>query len=120
MSVSPKNPLPALFAGLSAEELITAEEEHQLDPELLITPPVLGKRAARTEDDDSDDGAGRSPSPESENDPNPGNHTDVSALRMEQAARRLKKRLKLSSEHASLVEQFVQVRRLPFSSDTCG
>jgi hypothetical protein len=117
MSVPPEHPLPALFAGLSAEELIAAEEVHQLDPEPLITHPVLGKRAARTEDDNSDDEAGESPSPEPENDL--GNHTDVSMLRMEQAVRRLKKRLRLSNEHAALIEQFVQVHPLPFSLDAC-
>ena len=110
MSVPPESPLNALFAGLSAEELIAAEQGHQLDPELSTIPSILGKRAARLEDNNNDDedGADRSPSPDVENN-SPRSHTNVSALQMEQAMRKLRKWLKLSSEDTALIEQFTQV-----------
>lgn len=98
-----------LFAGLTAEELIAAEQEHELDPDLLATPSVLGKRTSPSGEGDSDDDTDRPLSPDIENHSSLDAHAGTSTLRMKQAVQRLKKRLKLSSEDTVLLEQFVQV-----------
>jgi len=109
MSTSPEAPPQILFAGLSAEELIAAEQGHRADPE----PSILGKRPSQTREGDSDDEEYRSPSPEDRDnsgDSNPSDHANVSTLRTEQAVRRLRKRLKLSNNDTALIGQFAQVR----------
>lgn len=118
MSVLPGPSLHTLFAGLSAEELIAAEADHQLDEEFSITPSVLGKRVTRSEESESDGDTGRSPSPQAGDNSSQGNFTNVAALRMEQAIRRLRKRSKLSNEDTALVEQFAQVCLSNFPLET--
>jgi len=99
-----------LFAGLSPEDLIAQEAEHQ-----ATEPPTsstLGKRTSPSGDPDDDDHGEDEEEQGGENPPsNSGSatHQNPGSLRMEQAIRRTAKRLKLSNEDISLVEAFAQV-----------
>lgn len=102
----------ALFSGLSPEDLIAEEEEHQGTE--LSARSTLGKRAAPSEDSDheSQGGEEEQTSPRNENPPSrPGSttHQNPGSLRIEQAIRRTAKRLKLPNEDISLLETFTQV-----------
>ena len=111
MSNSSGSLLDALFAGLSTEQLIAEEQEHQ-EPE-LVTTSTLGKRTSMSPDPDSDDNNEEdSPGPEGASSLGRSNSVaqpNAGTLRMDQAIRRIAKRLKLSNESTSLVEQFAQV-----------
>jgi hypothetical protein len=113
MSTSPRSPLDDLFPGLSADQLIAEEQDHE-DTE-FSAPSTLGKRTSPSggvDTEDEDEGNGRSLSPEGESSPNrPSSVTRPNSgmLEMDQAIRRTAKRLKLSNENISLVEKFTQV-----------
>ena len=113
MPAAPGLSIETLFGDLNPDQMI-ADERGERDE----TPPlsILGKRpspAGQTDDDSSDN--------DEENDPpgtegrgprdrtNPGTQTNPGRLRAEQVTRRMAKRLRLSDESASLVEQFSQV-----------
>jgi len=109
MSTSPKSPLDGLFPGLNPDQLIAEEEAAELS-----VPSTLGKRTLPSGDTDNeyeDDGP-KSPSPGGESSPDHSSsvtHPNPGTLEMDQAVRRMAKRLKLSNENLSLVEHFAQV-----------
>ena len=111
MSTSPDSPLGGLFAGLSADQLIAEEEDCQGIPP--PTPSTLGKRTlppGSNENEDDSDEESASPGNESlPSNPSSLTHPNTRTLQMDQAIRKMTKRLKLSSENVSLVEQFSQV-----------
>jgi len=111
MSTSPTSLLDGLFTGSSADELIAEEQEHQTTE--VRAPSVLGKRTSPSGDVDSDnENDGEVPSPRTENPPSRSSSVarpTSGSLLVEQAIRRAAKRLKLSNENVSLVEQFAQV-----------
>lgn len=108
MSASSESPLDTLFPGLSPDELIAEEQDHQATE--FSTPSTLRKRTspsggANTEDE----GDRESPGPKSESRSNLVTRPNPGTLEVDQAVRRMAKRLKLSNESVSLVEQFAQV-----------
>ena len=111
MSATPQSPLHTLFNGLSAEELIAEEQEHQVSETLTPASSILGKRTSEFPESDNDDEGPRSPSPEGEDlsGPSSGTQGNSGSLLTEQSIRRLGKRLRLSNEDITLVEQFAQV-----------
>ena len=115
MSASPASLLESLFAGSSTEELIAEEQEHQATE--VSVPSVLGKRTSPSGGVDSDDDSdGESSIPGNDNLPSRSNsatHPNPGSLQVEQAIRRMAKRLKLSNENISLVEQFTQASIAP-------
>ena len=103
---------PGLFAGLTAAEIIAQEHEHQATE--LSAPSALGKRTSPSGDADSDGRDDEEPPPSPGHESSPSHSTSVThpspgTLQMEQAIRRMAKRMKLSNESISLVEQFSQV-----------
>ena len=110
MSASPSYPLDGLFPGLSPDQLIAEEEAAELP-----VPSTLRKRTLPSEDTDIEDepeDGGESPSPGdagSQGRSSSVTHLNPGTLEMDQAVRRMAKRLKLSNENVSLVEQFSQV-----------
>ena len=108
MSNSPKYPLNDLFPGLSLDQLIAEEEAAELS-----VPSTLGKHTLPSRDTDSEDeDNGGSPSPEGESSPDRSSSVtrlNPGTLEMDHAIQRMAKRLKLSNENVSLVEQFAQV-----------
>ena len=102
----------ALFANLTAEDLIAEEEGHQASEPSI--PSTLGKRASqsRDSDDESNDEDEEEPaSPRNENPPSRSNgttHPNPASLQIEQVIRRTAKRLKLPNDEISLVESFAQ------------
>jgi hypothetical protein len=110
MSPSSDSPLDNFFTGLSADQLIAEEEECQTSQPLRPAQPVLGKRTVPPGDDRSDDdGNGGSPSPGDRDSPGHSTSVNPASLHVEQVIQRMAKRLKLSYENTSLVEQFSQV-----------
>jgi len=113
MSTRSVLPPQGLFAGLTADQLIAEEQEHQADE--LPAPSVLGKRTTPSGDVGSDsegDGDEEPPGRRGGGLPShssPGTHPNPATLQMEQTVRRMAKRLKLPNESISLVEQFSQV-----------
>ena len=111
MSVSSDPPPHSFFAGLSTEQLIAEEQEHQATR--LLTHSILGKRTSPSGSIESDNEGNReSPSPgdeDSSSHPSSVTHPNPASLQMDQVIRRMAKRLKLSNESISLVEQFAQV-----------
>ena len=101
----------ALFANLTAEDLLAEEQEHQATEPSV--PSTLGKRASQSRDSDSDDGE-ENEEQASPRGKNPPSHSDSAtppdpgSLQMDQAIRRTVKRLKLPNEDILLVETFAQ------------
>lgn len=113
MSTSPTSPLDRLFAGINVDQLIAEEQEHETSGS-APTPPILGKRISPSTDhdpSDSNDEDEREPSaPRGES---PSRSSSVvrpnsGSLQVDQATRRMAKRLKLSNEDICLVEKFTQ------------
>ena len=105
------SPLDHLFPGLSPDQLIAEEQDHRAAE--FSVPSTLGKRTSPSggiDTEDEDDG--ESPNPGGESSPDRSSSTtrpNPRTLEMDQAIRKLAKRLKLSNESVSLVEQFTQV-----------
>ena len=105
------SPLDNLFPGLSPDQLIAEEQDHQ-GAEFSV-PSTLRKCTSpsggiNTEDKDD----GESPNPRGESSPDHSSSTtclNPGTLEMDQAIWKLAKQLKLSNENVSLVEQFTQV-----------
>lgn len=118
MSTVPAAPglsIETLFGDLNSDQIIADEQDE--------TPPLstLGKRSSppgqvsndnNDNDEGNDDDEGDDPPVTEDRGPrrrsSPGTQTNPRSLRVEQAIRRMAKRLRLSDENTSLVEQFSQ------------
>ena len=115
---SPHGPLStvpmssALFANLTAEDLIAEEQEHQASEP--SAPSTLGKRASQSRDSDNDSNGEDEEEPASPRNENLSGRSDLAtrpnsgSLQMDQAIRRTAKRLKLPDDDISLLETFAQ------------
>ena len=104
-TTSPPAP-PSLFTGLDMDQLIAEEEQHQaLESQ---SPPTLGKRllpsrdVSENEDEEPPGSEDEGPAHRSA----PAARLNSGSLRVGQAIRKASKRLKLSNENTSLIEQF--------------
>lgn len=114
MSTAPTTPglsLETLFGGLDPDQIIADEEE-----DLTLPVSILGKRTAPpgqiSNGNDDDDEENGSPDPEGrdlQGRSGPATQINTGTLQIEQIIRRTAKRLRLSHESTSLVEQFSQV-----------
>ena len=116
MSTVPAAPglsIQTLFGDLNPDQIIANERDERDE-----TPPlsILGKRPSPARqtgnDDDNDDELDNPPGTEGrgpQDRTNPRTQMNPGSLRVEQVTRRMTKRLRLSDESVSLIEQFNQV-----------